>query len=80
MRVSEREEIEDGLFVRARGAGETRGEAANDCRARLYLVEHAIDAYREDCLERGECPYCDDYEGDGVKQHVSSAHPGRHEG
>lgn len=80
MRVSEREEVEPGLFVRARGEGETRGEAATDMRARLHLVANAIDAYREACLQRGECPYCDDYEGDGVQQHIAAAHPGRREG
>ena len=26
-------------------------------------------------VERGVCPWCDDYEGDHVGQHASSAHP-----
>jgi hypothetical protein len=29
----------------------------------------------EDAIEAGECPWCDDYTGDGVPQHASSAHP-----
>lgn len=29
----------------------------------------------EEGIERGECPWCDDYTGDGVPQHASSAHP-----
>lgn len=28
-----------------------------------------------DLLDKGECPWCDDYEGDAVPQHASSAHP-----
>lgn len=28
-----------------------------------------------DLIEAGVCPWCDDYEGDGVAQHASSAHP-----
>lgn len=31
----------------------------------------------DDALEQGVCPWCDDYEGDGVAQHASSAHPDR---
>jgi len=26
-------------------------------------------------IEGGECPWCDEYTGDGVPQHASSAHP-----
>jgi hypothetical protein len=26
-------------------------------------------------IERGKCPWCDDYDGDHVGQHASSAHP-----
>lgn len=26
-------------------------------------------------IENGACPWCDDYEGDAVAQHASSAHP-----
>lgn len=26
-------------------------------------------------IDAGECPWCDDYEGDGVPQHAASAHP-----
>jgi len=29
----------------------------------------------EATIEAGECPWCDDYEGDAVGQHASSAHP-----
>jgi len=28
----------------------------------------------DDALEQGVCPWCDDYEGDAVGQHASSAH------
>ena len=28
-----------------------------------------------DAVESGVCPWCDDYEGDHVGQHASSAHP-----
>lgn len=28
-----------------------------------------------EAIDRGECPWCDDYEGDHVGQHASSAHP-----
>lgn len=28
----------------------------------------------EDRIDAGECPWCDDYEGDGVPQHAASAH------
>ena len=28
-----------------------------------------------DLIDMGECPWCDDYEGDGVPQHASAAHP-----
>lgn len=31
--------------------------------------------YVEEHIEDGECPWCDDYTGDGVPQHASSAHP-----
>lgn len=26
-------------------------------------------------IENGECPWCDEYDGDAVPQHASSAHP-----
>jgi len=29
----------------------------------------------DDLIEQGICPWCDDYEGDAVGQHASSAHP-----
>jgi hypothetical protein len=29
----------------------------------------------DDAIEQGVCPWCDDYEGDAVAQHASSAHP-----
>jgi len=28
-----------------------------------------------DLIEQGKCPWCDDYEGDHIGQHASSAHP-----
>jgi len=28
-----------------------------------------------DTIEAGKCPWCDDYEGDNVGMHASSAHP-----
>jgi hypothetical protein len=28
----------------------------------------------EDAIEAGECPWCDEYEGDAVGQHAASAH------
>ena len=28
-----------------------------------------------DMIEAGECPWCSDYEGEGVAQHAASAHP-----
>lgn len=28
-----------------------------------------------DLIEQGVCPWCEDYEGDGVPQHASAAHP-----
>lgn len=31
--------------------------------------------YVEDHIENGECPWCDEYEGDGVPQHASAKHP-----
>jgi len=34
-----------------------------------------LDADASDLIERGECPWCSDYSGDGVPQHASSAHP-----
>jgi len=29
----------------------------------------------EDQIDAGDCPWCDEYEGDGVPQHASAAHP-----
>lgn len=29
----------------------------------------------QNTIESGECPWCDDYDGDLVAQHASSAHP-----
>lgn len=29
----------------------------------------------EELIDQGECPWCDEYEGDAVGQHAASAHP-----
>ena len=29
----------------------------------------------EETIDAGKCPWCDEYEGDAVGQHASSAHP-----
>ena len=42
------------------------------------IPEESSDADPEsvtDAIKAGECPWCEDYEGDGVPQHAGSAHP-----
>lgn len=45
------------------------------------VVESVSEKSRADLIEEGTCPWCveedadDPYEGDGVPQHASSAHP-----
>ena len=38
-------------------------------------VEAIADDVIADRIDDGRCPWCDDYEGDAVGQHASSAHP-----
>jgi hypothetical protein len=54
-------------------ADEDSPEETSD--AEPITVTSAGVEYAEDHIERGECPWCDDYEGDGVPQHASAAHP-----
>jgi hypothetical protein len=65
------------------------GETVNvDAETAEYLQEHGefdvVESEKsstddelsvEDALEAGECPWCDEYEGDAVGQHAASAHP-----
>lgn len=34
-----------------------------------------LGATPEDMIDRGECPWCSDYDGDHIGQHASAAHP-----
>ena len=62
-------------------------ELVEDIEARNEEVKEALlsgseeaddeptNATLEEVIDSGACPWCDDYEGDAVGQHASSAHP-----
>lgn len=51
---------------------EIDGNDAGDTAKELESADDKTDAM---LIEAGECPWCDDYEGENVGQHASSAHP-----
>lgn len=64
---------------------ETRGEAADACdggevprpisASLLDGDPNSQPETKDVAIARGECPWCDDYDGDYIAQHASSAHP-----
>ena len=51
---------------------EVNDDDAEDTGEALESADDKADAM---LIEAGECPWCDDYEGENVGQHASSAHP-----
>lgn len=86
---SEKAAVDDnGVFEAPRSVGEAvadrHGVAVSDTRADgsnqqsgddSGSLVNADDKSDRVLVENGTCPWCDDYEGDSVPQHASSAHP-----
>jgi hypothetical protein len=70
---------EDGVFEvpdSARGRLESWAEGYGYDLAELVVDEDSDGKLVEvDPVENGVCPWCEDYEGEHVGQHASSAHP-----
>jgi hypothetical protein len=56
---------------------EERGdfERVSDINSRADGVKEALVSSPGEMIDAGVCPWCDDYEGDHVGRHASSAHP-----
>ncbi|WP_135363450.1 hypothetical protein [Halosimplex halophilum] len=66
----------DGAFagyLSERGDFERVDDAGEDITA--DEVESLADDVIAERIDAGECPWCDEYEGENVGQHASSAHP-----
>lgn len=67
------DDVADYLGVEYDDAGDGGNENPTELPKGKEL-ELANDYIREQ-IDAGVCPWCDDYEGDSVPQHASSAHP-----
>lgn len=69
------DDTEPAVTVSDPDEDETLGE---DTDAEPESVSEPVDATPEtveEAMDAGECPWCDEYEGDAVGRHASSKHP-----
>jgi hypothetical protein len=71
-RADKRSVDADGTFDAPAAVAATIA-AAHDTTADAMRVDGGGDSVAA-AIEAGVCPWCDDYEGDAVAQHASSAH------